>query len=184
MERDFVNLANNSHVDNVPKDNSPTNKEQCGGDYNGDFYDKRYLYRFEKSKPISDAFFVWAQNLGALPQSPLGKAVHYALSQRKYLENVFLDGRCELSNNRCERSIKPFVMGRKAWLFSNTPDGAWASSVMYSIIETAKENGLRPFHYVKYLLEALPNSKTSGVEAILPWSDELPEWCRTTKNQA
>ena len=145
--------------------------------------EERYLARLEKSKPIADAFFAWVQNLGALPQSLLGKAVHYALSQRKYLDNVFLDGRCELSNNRCERSIKPFVMGRKAWLFSNTPDGARASSVMYSIIETAKENNLHPFHYVKFLLEALPNSKTSDVEALLPWSRELPDWCRTTKTR-
>jgi hypothetical protein len=94
------------------------------------------------------------------------------------LENVFLDGRLELSNNRCERSVKPFVMGRKAWLFSNTPEGAHASSVMYSIIETAKENGLHPFHYVKYLLETLPNRATSDVESLLPWNDTLPDWCR------
>jgi transposase len=63
-------------------------------------YSKRHLWRTQKSKPIADDFFTWAGSLGALPQSPLGKAVHYALSQRKYLENIFLDGRCELSNNR------------------------------------------------------------------------------------
>ena len=95
---------------------------------------QRFEARVEQSKPISDAFFAWANNLGALPKSPLGKATGYALNQRKFLENVFLDGNLELSNNRCERSVKPFVMGRKAWLFSNTPDGAEASSVMYSII--------------------------------------------------
>jgi hypothetical protein len=142
--------------------------------------EKRYEARLEKSKPIADAFFAWAENLGALPKTPLGKAAGYALNQREYLENVFLDGNLEFSNNRCERSVKPFVMGRKAWLFSNTPDGAEASSVMYSIIETAKENGLHPFHYIKFLLEALPNMNIGGnIDALLPWSDSLPDWCRS-----
>lgn len=126
---------------------------------------------------MSDAFFAWAQNLEALPKSPIGEAVGYALSQKKYLENVFLDGRCELTNNRAERSIKPFVMGRKAWLFSNTPEGARASSVMYSIIETAKENGLHPYRYLEFLLTVLPSSTTSDLEGLLPWSEHLPQEC-------
>jgi len=140
--------------------------------------EQRYIKRLEKSEPVADAFFAWALSLGALPKSPLGEAANYALSQRKYLENVFLDGRLELSNNRCERSVKPFVMGRKNWLFSNTPNGAQASSIMYSIIETAKENGLHPYQYVKFLLETLPNSKTDQLEALLPWSPSLPDCCR------
>jgi hypothetical protein len=109
---------------------------------------------------------------------PIGEAVHYALSQRPYLENTYLDGRMEISNNRCERAVKPFVMGRKAWLFSNTPSGAAASSVMYSIIETAKENGLHPFRYTEFLLETLPNTKSSDLESLLPWSETLPERCK------
>jgi len=107
----------------------------------------------------------------------LGEAVHYALSQRKYLENVYLDGRLELSNNRAERSVKPFVIGRKNWLFAATKDGATASSIVYSIIETAKENGLRPFQHMQYLLETLPNASTGNLEALLPWSDKLPVEC-------
>ena len=145
--------------------------------------DERYEERIKQSKPVADAFFAWADSLGALPKSPLGEASGYALKQQKYLENVFLDGRLELSNNRCERSVKPFVIGRKAWLFSNTPSGASASSVMYSIIETAKENGLHPFQYVKFLLEVLPNATTSEMETFLPWSVSLPEWCRTPKKK-
>jgi len=140
--------------------------------------EERCKARLEKSKPIAEAFFGWVEKLGALPKSKLGEAAHYALSQRKYLENVFLDGRLELSNNRAERSIKSFVMGRKAWLFSNTPGGATASSIMYSILETAKENGLHPFHYLKFLLETLPRAKTSALEEFLPWSDSLPNYCR------
>jgi len=95
----------------------------------------------------------------------------------KYLMNVFLEGRLELSNNRAERSVKSFVIGRKAWLFSCTPDGAVASSIMYSILETAKENKLHPYHYLKFLLETLPNASTSNLEALLPWSESLPEDC-------
>jgi hypothetical protein len=137
--------------------------------------EQRYKARLEKSKPIADEFFAWASGLGALPKVPLGEAVHYALSQKPYLENVWLDGRTEISNNRCERAVKPFVMGRKAWLFSCTPAGARASSVMYSIIETAKANGLHPTRYLEFLLETLPGAKTSDIDALLPWSESLPE---------
>jgi transposase len=137
-------------------------------------YEKRLLY----SKPASDEFFDWVESLSALPKSLLGEAVHYSLSQRRYLENIYLNGRLELSNNLAERSIKPFVQGRKQWLFSCTPNGAEASSIFYSIIETAKENCLNPFQYVKFLLERLPETKTSGLDALLPWSAELPDYCR------
>jgi transposase len=140
--------------------------------------EERLIQRTLKSRPISDAFFTWVIGLGALPKTSLGQAVSYAISQRSYLENVFLDGRTEISNNRCERAVKSFVMGRKAWLFSNTPSGAKASSVMYSIIETAKENGLHPFRYFEFLLETLPNSKSSDIDALLPWCESLPEHCR------
>jgi len=140
--------------------------------------EERYNTRLEKSKPVADAFFAWVETLGALPKSPLGKPVHYSLSQRKYLENVFLDGRTEISNNRCERSVKTFVMGRKAWLFSNTPGGAVASSILYSIIETAKENGLHPFQYIKFLLDVLPGSSSDDLDGFLPWSSSLPIECR------
>jgi transposase len=142
---------------------------------------ERYERRLVKSKPISDAFFAWADEvaLRQLPQSPLGKACTYAKNQRSHLENVFLDGNLELSNNRCERSVKPFVMGRKAWLFSSTPEGAEASSIMYSIIETAKANGLHPFQYVMFLLEMLPNMNSGDdLEPLLPWSETLPQLCK------
>ena len=140
--------------------------------------EERYQKRLEKSKPVSDAFFAWAEKLAPLPKSPLGKPVHYALSQRKYLENVFLDGRLEFSNNRAERSVKPYVMGRKAWLFSTSSEGAHANSVLYSIVETAKENGLHPFLYIKYLLETLPNTNSSEMLHLLPWSNSLPVSCK------
>ncbi len=84
----------------------------------------------------------------------------------------------EFSNNRAERSVKPFVIARKNWLFANTPDGAYASSIMYSIIETAKENGLHPQRYIEFLLKMLPGSTTSDLEILLPWSLALPDYCK------
>lgn len=182
--RYFVNLYKT-----LPKD-TRDNSDAARGiafidrlfDFEREFADlsprERYEKRLEKSKPVAEAFFAWTSALGALPQSLLGKAVNYALSQREYLMNVFLDGRLELSNNRCENSVRPFVRGRRAWLFSNTPDGAEASSIMFSIVETAKENGLRPFAYIKFLLETLPTTTTSGLASLLPWSDSLPDYCR------
>ena len=92
----------------------------------------------------------------------------------RYLE----DGRLELSNNRAERSMKPFVMGRKNWLFANTPGGAQANSVIYSLIETAKENGLDPYRYLLWLLQNAPQlSETdeAWAESLLPAN--APEEC-------
>jgi hypothetical protein len=137
----------------------------------------RYEKRLGKSKPVAEAFFTWAESLGALPKTPLGEAASYALSQRKYLNNVFLDGRLELSNNRAENSVRPFVLGRKNWLFACSPAGARATAVMYSLVETAKENGLHPHHYLEHLLNKLPGSTTSDLENFLPWSKALPDIC-------
>jgi len=92
-----------------------------------------------------------------MTQTPLGKAVSYALNQRVYLERYLLDGRLEASNNRAERCIKPFVINRKNFLFANTPRGAQASAVMSSIIETAKENNIDPFKYLVYIFKIAPN---------------------------
>jgi len=139
---------------------------------------KRLKKRHELSKPVADAFFVWVQSVNMPPKLAISRAITYAKNQKQWLENVFLDGRLELSNNRAERSIKPFVMGRKNWLFSNSVSGAKASAIAFSIIETAKENGLKPFEYLEFLLETLPNAKTNSLDNSLPWSDKLPPECR------
>ncbi|MCL2768419.1 MAG: IS66 family transposase, partial [Synergistaceae bacterium] len=145
--------------------------------------DERKKRRDEEARPTVEAYFEWAEKNEplVLAQSLLGKAVTYSLNQRKYLERYLLDGRLELSNNKAERSIKPFVIGRKNWLFSNTPAGADASALLYSIAETAKENDLNPFPYFQYLFEQIPNIDVSDPAAIgklLPYSDRLPESCR------
>ena len=144
----------------------------------------RHEVRQEQSKPLMDEFFAWAQSVNgsitATPRSNMGKALAYALNQRKQLENILRDGRLELSNNRAERSIKPFVIGRKNWLFSNTENGADASAIFYSIIETAKENGLKPYEYLRFIFETAPNpdlhKNPAAVQALLPWN--MPDFCR------
>ena len=147
---------------------------------------ERFVRRQDESKPLAEAFFAWAGRLQqersgrALPKSVLGAALKYACDQRLWLMNVYLDGRLEISNNRAERSIKPFVMGRKNWLFCNTPKGARASAVVYSVIETAKENGLKPFEYLKFLFEAMPNATTGQIDLLLPWGSAVPQRCKVS----
>ncbi len=119
-----------------------------------------------------------------LPKSTLGQAITYCLNQWSKLVVFLEEGHLEIDNNRSERSIKPFVIGRKNWLFSNTPRGEKASVVTYSIVETAKENGLNPFAYLQYLFEQLPNlnsDDSSAFDAILPWSDTLPDTVRSRR---
>ena len=88
------------------------------------------------------------------------------------------DGRLEIDNNRAERSIKPFVMGRKNFLFANTESGAQGSAVIYSIIETAKENNLDPYKYLTYIFSKAPNLKEhETVDILLPWN--VPEECKS-----
>ncbi|MRS02509.1 IS66 family transposase [bacterium] len=134
--------------------------------------DKRHKARGRLSKPLFDEFYDWISSLSALPDSLLGKAVNYAKAQRIYLQRFLLDGRLEISNNRAERSIKPFVIGRKNWIFSNTPNGARASAVYYSLIVSARENGLNPFEYLTRIFTNAPNLKKDDYAAVI--EDFLP----------
>lgn len=139
----------------------------------------RLKERERLSKPLMDEFFNWMEHLNALPKTLLGKAAHYAKSQRKYLERYVLDGRLEISNNRAERSIKPFVIGRKNWIFNNTSSGARASALYYSLIVTARENGLNPFEYLSWIFINAPNLGKPGyvstIDDFLPGSAALPQ---------
>jgi len=137
--------------------------------------DQRYQLRLEASLPIFEEFISWAKSAGALPKSAPGRAIRYTLSQESYLKNVYLDGRLELSNNRAERSIKPFVIGRKNWLFANSVRGAIASATLYSIIETAKENNLKIFEYLTWLFEQFPDTSPERYIDLCPHSGSLPE---------
>ena len=118
--------------------------------------EERYIQRLARSKPVMDALLAWAERTNAAPKSALGKAIYYLKEQWPYLIRVLEDGRLELSNNLAERSIKPFVIGRKNFLFANTPWGAQGSAVIYSMIEAAKESGLDPYRYLTWLLTNAP----------------------------
>ena len=135
--------------------------------------EERYKERLEQAKPILDAMFAWANARTAAPKSALGKALTYLREQWPYLTNYLKDGRLEISNNRAERSIKPFVIDRKNFLFANTPKGATGSAVMFSLIQTAIENNLDPYKYLTWLLKQAKDTDLSdqaAINALLPWN--------------
>lgn len=112
----------------------------------------------------------------ALPQSALGKALHYTASQWEKLTRYVQDGRWPIDNNPCENAIRPFVVGRNGWLFSDTPAGAQASANLYSLLQTCRANGVNTYEYLKALFVALPKATTADdYEALLPWRMKLAE---------
>jgi len=135
--------------------------------------ENRYEERQKQAKPVLDELLLWLKSQKAAPKSGLGKAIHYTLEQWRHLERYLLDGRLEISNNRAERSIKPFVIDRKNFLFVNTPRGADGSAVMFSLIETALKNKLDPYKYLTYVFKEAPNIDMNNEESfvrLLPWN--------------
>ncbi len=132
--------------------------------------EERYITRQEKSVPLLSQLHTWLMKSAqqVLPKTKLGEAIQYCLNQWKKLERYTLDGLLSIDNNRAERGIKPFVIGRKNWLFSQTATGANASAVLYSIIETAKANDLNVFEYVMTCLDELSQPDVN-IEQLLPW---------------
>ena len=127
--------------------------------------------RQSRAGPILDQFKAWLEKRSPQvpPGSTVGKAIRYTLGQWERLTVYLQDGRLRPDNNLAENAIRPFVIGRKNWLFAATPDGAHASAALYSIIKTAKANGLEPYWYLRYLFERLPKAKTTGeYKALLP----------------
>ena len=137
----------------------------------------RYIKRLELAKPVLEAFWSWLETVNALPGSKLGKAVAYSANQKPYMENYLLDGRLSLSNNAAENAIRPFVVGRKNWLFADRPKGADTSAGIYSVIETAKANNLEPYRYLELLLHNMADwdHTTEYLEDVLPWSEFMKE---------
>ncbi|MGE8313851.1 MAG: IS66 family transposase [Pseudomonas putida] len=139
----------------------------------------RFTGRQEKSLPILKHLKSWLDKTQSqvTAQSALGKAVHYLANNWIRLERYVEAGYLPIDNNAAERAIKPFVIGRKAWLFSDTVNGASASARIYSLVETAKVNGQEPYTWLRHVLERLPHaSSVAGYEALLPWncSPEMP----------
>lgn len=128
-----------------------------------------YQKRQEEAVPILDEFKKWLDAIvdKVPPKSLLGKAINYTLSQWQRLFNYTKSGLVDPDNNAVENAIRPFVVGRKNWLFSCTPEGAHASACIYTLVETAKANGLEPYWYLKYLFEKLPEAMTADEFKVL-----------------
>lgn len=140
-------------------------------------FDDIKKYRVEKETPVLDGFFSWLDEQSALRGSRLEKAFNYIINRKPFLTTYLEDGGCSFHNNTSERSCKAFVTGRKNWLFSDTKDGAHASALVYSIVETAKANGVDIYNYLKYLLIKSPTNQTSDeeFEKLCPWDPECRE---------
>ena len=159
-------------------------KEQYGDDEN--FYKKRYEIRLEKTAPLLNEFeeYVNREIKDALPKSALGKALEYTKKLLPDMKTVLKDGMLDIDNNASERAIKPFVIGRKNWLFSTSSKGANASAMIYSIIETAKANNLIVEKYLTYLFDILSKVDVNSKEQlykVMPWSADLPEDVKISK---
>lgn len=143
--------------------------------------EERYTTRLKLAKQVLEAFWAWLDSLHVLPKSKLGDAVTYAINQKSYLQNYLLDGRLEISNNRAENAIRPFTLGRKNWLFAITPRGASSSAAIYSLVESAKANGLDVYKYFNYILTLMPgmdwHNHPGLLEKLLPWSDKAKLYC-------
>lgn len=167
VEREYIDLL--FKVESEIKELSPEEKKQK---------------RQKASKPILDAFWSWVNETSEMhtENKKLTEALTYCKNQRKNLETFLEDGRIPISNNLCESTIRPFATARRAWLFADTPDGAFANGVLYTLVESAKANDLYAYEYLKYLLEEMPNNhyleQPEILDRYLPWSEELPECCR------
>lgn len=134
---------------------------------------EKFMVRQQQSQLILDKLNAWMEKTlpQTPPQSPIGKALYYLHNQWPHLINYVRDGDYPIDNNAAENAIRPFVIGRKNWLFSASQKGAVASANLYSIIETAKANGLEPYVYLKRIFTELPKAKTlEQIENLLPWS--------------
>ena len=144
--------------------------------------DERLKQRQAVIKPLVDAFFAYLKTINVSKKDKFGDAVRYALNQEKYLRVFLTDGEVPIDNNASERAIRGFCIGKKNWQMIDTIHGAKSSAIIYSIVETAKANNLKPFDYVQHLLEEIPkhmNDKDcSFLEDLLPWSEKLPAGIR------
>ncbi len=147
-------------------------------------YEEKKCKRQDASRAILGAFWAWVDETASIPtmNEKLTSALNYATNNRTYLETFLEDGRLELSNNRCEAHIKPFATARRAWLFADTPKGATANAVLYTLVESAKANELNIYEYLNHLLSVMPeldyHTQPERLDELLPWSDQLPSKCR------
>jgi transposase len=135
--------------------------------------EERYATRQSNTQSLLNEFKAWLDKsvTQVPPKSKLGEAISYSLNQWSKLVRVIDDGRLSMDNNRAERSVRPFTVGRNNWLFSKTHNGARASAVLYSLIETAKANDCEPYEYLEYVLREIPKLKSEDDHGhLLPWN--------------
>ena len=143
--------------------------------------DEKVAKRQEKSAPILKNFYDWVSLTSQkyITNKKLKEAITYAENQKDNLIKFLDDGKIPLINSKAERTIRPFAVHRKNWLFADTIEGAKANAIYYSLIESAKANNLNIYKYIKYLLDELPQLEgeqtEDAIEKYLPWSKELPE---------
>ena len=127
----------------------------------------------------------WLDKLNPGTDNGLRKAINYTQNCRPYMMNYLQDGHCSLSNNASENSIRPLVVGRKNFLFSDTQDGANATMMAYTLIETAKANGLDPQDYISYILSKRPSAEMSDdeLEHLMPWSKDVVQGIASMKEE-
>lgn len=138
-----------------------------------------YNRRLRDQKPVVEAFLSWINKQKAPNGSRLARALTYAGNQQDYMMTYLEDGHCSISNNMSENAIRPVTVGRRNWLFCDTTAGADASMMVYSLLETARANGLNPQKYLEYLLEARPDKNMSDkeLENLAPWSPAVQKCC-------
>lgn len=135
--------------------------------------EEKYQQRQNLSVPVLTEFKTWLeQNAHRVPKDSLTyKAIYYALNQWERIIGYCEDGRLHISNALAENAVRPFAVGRRNWLFADTPRGAKASASCYTLVETAKANGLEPYDYVRYVLQHIGDAQTlEDLEALLPWN--------------
>jgi transposase len=141
--------------------------------------DERKKARLKQEKPVLDAFWAFVDESlkVALPKTKIAEALNYAKNRQADLERYLEDGECVISNNPAENSIRPFTIGRKNWEFAGSPAGADASACVYSLVETAKANGLEPYAYLNALLTLIPGSdyrkNPESMERLMPWHEYM-----------
>lgn len=138
-----------------------------------------YNRRLKDEKPVIEAFLAWADRQHPKSGDRIIKALTYINGCRPYMMTYLEDAHCSLSNNLSENSLRTVVLGRKNWLFSDTQDGANASMTIYSMVETAKANGIDPQKYLQYLLDQRPNSRMTDdeLDQLMPWSEAVQTAC-------
>lgn len=140
-------------------------------------YTQRYKRRLKDEKPVVEAFLVWAKTQSLKSDNPasLTRALNYLLNREQFMFTYLEDGRCSLSNNNSENSIRPVTVGRKNWLFSDSQDGAQASMLCYTMIEMAKIYNLKIYDYILFLLSERPDKNMSDdeLDKLSPWSEGI-----------